>query len=612
MLLSFRVIYNKLYLYLILLILGCALCHTFVKPENIKWPYINGPRLEFYFSCLCLVIFSLCLFVKFRPINKIKINLIDILLSLSLVYIIVVRYFSHLYVLTDKVFLIFCLTILYLFLTRYISTINRQTRKLFYFGFAILILLSVFSSLCLGIFQKIGLLESNGFYFKITGQFDNPAKYSLYLSSCFPFILTILLFFPKKWLFAQLIPVSLTIVIISVFIVALTCCRSSWLGLIVSTIFLIFVRFNLKITFLTTGILLPIICLLVFFSLKFKQDSAFGRLTIWKVSYNMIKRQPVLGIGYGDFENQYNKYQASYFSESNQDKREVLLADTVRFAFNDFLQIFCEQGFVGLFLFTSLIIVSLRVKKIYQISDKTSQLLLIGSVSGLISIIFSGLFSYSFSSLSGQCMFYIYLSLISSVVLIYQPLIVFPIRYHFLLLAFFLFDISLIIFLYGQLSKQFFAYKKWAEPVLYIDTWQELQQLYPILNQDHEFIEEYTSLLIKDRRYKEAMAVLKESEPLFIKPILYINLGKCYYANRQLMEAEKCFMTSVNMIPNRFESRLNLAQFFFDSGEFIKCEAISNRIIIEKPKIPSYAIIAIKERATMLKALCENRLHRWH
>lgn len=96
----------------------------------------------------------------------------------------------------------------------------------------------------------------------------------------------------------------------------------------------------------TVLILVPQVLLLLYAAYRFKADSANGRLLIWRVSLEMLKDSPLLGVGRGGFLAHYMEYQADYLSE-HHNTPFVLLADNVNNTFNEYIMLLVTHGIVG-------------------------------------------------------------------------------------------------------------------------------------------------------------------------------------------------------------------------------------------------------------------------
>ena len=79
--------------------------------------------------------------------------------------------------------------------------------------------------------------------------------------------------------------------------------------------------------------------------------SASGRVLIWKVSAEMFKKNPISGVGFGNFANYYNLYQAEYFASGKGSEINKMTAGQVRHAYNWYLETAAEFGVFGLVVF---------------------------------------------------------------------------------------------------------------------------------------------------------------------------------------------------------------------------------------------------------------------
>lgn len=97
----------------------------------------------------------------------------------------------------------------------------------------------------------------------------------------------------------------------------------------------------------STSIIMGAVVGCILFS--WKQDSAMGRILIWKISGGMVVEAPVWGRGAGSFQADYMTCQADFF-KANPDSKYVQVAGNVFHPFNEFLLLSIEFGLVGLLL----------------------------------------------------------------------------------------------------------------------------------------------------------------------------------------------------------------------------------------------------------------------
>lgn len=203
------------------------------------------------------------------------------------------------------------------------------------------------------ILQKVGVLVSGNIYFEVTGCNENPTVTALYLVGCLPIMFGRCKDSTRR--LALYVFLSLSVVCI-----VLLRCRTAYIGLAVEVVVLLSMR--LKSVYKCGRVNAFYLCMVgvVFLSLAFvagykmysmKQDSADGRMLIWKLSAEMLVDRPI-GHGYGLFEKYYNLKQADYFATRDYSANERKNATFVFMPYNDYLEHGVEGGVVGmLFLF---------------------------------------------------------------------------------------------------------------------------------------------------------------------------------------------------------------------------------------------------------------------
>ncbi len=87
----------------------------------------------------------------------------------------------------------------------------------------------------------------------------------------------------------------------------------------------------------------------------YKQGSSEGRLFIWQRCMELIGQQPLWGHGYSTFTRIYPLQQTAYFEAHPNDIKNGLLASNILIAYNDYLQLATEYGFLGLGLWLGLL-----------------------------------------------------------------------------------------------------------------------------------------------------------------------------------------------------------------------------------------------------------------
>jgi O-antigen ligase len=93
-------------------------------------------------------------------------------------------------------------------------------------------------------------------------------------------------------------------------------------------------------------------------------DNDNGRSDLWTVGWRMGEEHPILGVGLNNFREQ----SASYVRQPGTLEHVQLIVDRPSFAHNTYLQLFAEEGIVGLALFLTLVGASLH--STYSAADR--------------------------------------------------------------------------------------------------------------------------------------------------------------------------------------------------------------------------------------------------
>ena len=267
---------------------------------------------------------------------------------------------------------------------------NKYSKKIYYYH--IIIVISLLIQAIYGILQFKGIFKSVN-SFNATGSFDNPAGFATSLSLGIP--LCIYLFIISKKIISRICICIIICTIISAIIIA-----ESRTGIL--TVFSIFLyKFinSFKFSTLLKTISFILLTITIIIGLyHFKQDSANGRIFIWKCSIPMLQEKILKGHGKGGFEANYMKHQAKYF-QLNPNSNYKWLADNIQHPFCEYIKITCDYGLIGLFsIFTSLFFLIYCYLKVPTLETETS-ILCLGSI--CILALFSYPLSYPFTWLIG-------------------------------------------------------------------------------------------------------------------------------------------------------------------------------------------------------------------
>jgi O-antigen ligase len=137
--------------------------------------------------------------------------------------------------------------------------------------------------------------------------------------------------------------------------------------------------------------------------------SGSGRADIWKIGWRMVRANPVLGVGAGNYTNSA----VHYLLEPGDIKRSDYIVDQPKVAHNVYLQVLAELGVVGLALFVgvigfSLLSVARAARAFARAGDRSMELLARGlliAMVGLLAAFFfaSAIYSKQLWLLLGVC-----------------------------------------------------------------------------------------------------------------------------------------------------------------------------------------------------------------
>jgi tetratricopeptide (TPR) repeat protein len=326
-----------------------------------------------------------------------------------------------------------------------------------------------------------------------------------------------------------------------------------------------------------------------------KKDSADGRLLIWRCSWEMIKDQPLLGYGHGGFKAHYMDYQASYF-EKNPESEYAMLADNVKYPFNEYLLLLTNYGFAGFILFLGF--VGFMGYSFYRIRYKS--IIIWISAWCLLSIAVFSFFSYPLIY-----PFVWIIGILSIIVIIRQA------KYRIDISTKLIFSLKIIavlvlILLLKETYQNVSAEMLWnniAKNSLKGKTEQMLpiyEQLHKLLAGNEMFLYNYAAELNVVKEYDKSLQIAHECEKYLADYDLQMLIADNYQQLKQYKKAEVYYLKAANMCPVRFVPLYELEELYNTQG--LNAEALSlARKIIKKPvKILSPTVIAIKQKMRQL------------
>lgn len=324
-----------------------------------------------------------------------------------------------------------------------------------------------------------------------------------------------------------------------------------------------------------------------------KVDSTSGRLLIYKLSFELLKDSFPGGIGVGNYGAEIGTYQVEYFKRGDYTQKELLLADNVGHAYNDYLELFIELGLLGgfiilstLFFLTWLIYVNIYKSKTFHIFQSFC-LLQLGS------ILTAANFTFVFARPVFQVVFFL-----SITVLIYYGKLITSICHirGFFLTFFFVFLVVQKPRIAKALAKRdLVLINEYYKAGYFEEAVKVCKSLEYFLGNDPEYLWIYANSQLENGDIKSAINITQNLLKQQNNQLVYGLLARSYLKDRNLAAAESAMIDAINKVPNRFVPRYQLFLFYADQGLFEKAERERRNILHLPIKVHSHTIDEIKQ-----------------
>jgi len=477
---------------------------------------------------------------------------------------------------------------------------------------------NVFLTLIITLFIQIFIAtcQSFGFFIiyntklQISGSYFNTGPFAIYVGALtmFAFALLFINVLRKKWLH---VIIQGVICAISIYFIFSSFSRSAWLGSIagLTTGILAYMhsQYHLRVrkfNYKSLSILIALTCTTIpvlYWLYNIKEASATGRILIWKSCVQMLKDHWHTGVGFGNFDVEYINYQAKFFNINSAEniKKYGNLAGDTRFAFNDILQISCENGiFMGLFF---LFILGLVTKTFISIikkhnPSKCTVIFAISIYSTLCVIVVAGLTSYPLTIIPISLLFWLLVAILNSIKKhtdLTKGRWKIPLK---LISALVLVLISIAFLKYS--ITMYYDIQEWTEikkvPNNNLKT-KRMMVLYKGLKTNANYLNDLAICHMNDSKYYEAISYLEKTVKISPNKIFYFNLGKCYENVGNYNLASKQYMLIQKAIPNLLKPRYLLAKLEYKKGDYKKFKILAMNTIQFQPKINTYEVVKMRE-----------------
>lgn len=526
----------------------------------------------------------------------------------------------------------FVLLILLFFLYLYVRAYLRWKPNFILHFSNVLVLIAVLEGM-IGGMQLYGFSASNHGLFPMTGTFFNPGPFGGFLGVLFPLAFYQFLHFSNKehqlrsllgkrkavWMVYTTGWVSCVCIVVSVLVLPASMSRASWLGLFAGSLWVMmqFEPIQSRVRSWRKSIpigkwlyaLLILLCVaggcLLYLM---KPHSVDGRLLMWKQAFFTLIDHP-FGVGLGKYGAAVAQTQAEYFESGRAVAGEVDRADAPFFAFNEFLQIGVESGFLALILLLLLLFVSF--KSAYRSGRH-------GVFGSLLSFCVFASFSYPFNVLPFLIVF-VFLLAMSQRDAESLPASIGFMRgkinrsfqwSHSMSFGLSVLSAVLVLTIVFNRYGYYKAYKEWAncklllENELFLDASEKFEPLVPYLGDDTNFLYDCARACSESKDYAASNEFLKKTMQFSGDPMMLNLYGRNCVSLKQYQAAELYFKRAYQVIPNRIYPLYLLGRLYFQTEQYVEAKRIADKVFAHKILVPSRAIDEMKDSLkTMLKKI---------
>lgn len=477
-----------------------------------------------------------------------------------------------------------------------------------------MVFIAYFVQLLLGVYYLVSNVGESDL--SIVGTFINSGMYSCFLCICLPAVHYIL----SKWMkkYSKSINLYKKNAIIFVYIFCVTATLIIFISNQSRTPLMILILFflmkiksvilpnNLNVSRfwkLTTFTLMLIVFVSVLMYLfYYKEMSSFGRLLIWKISLDASLDNFWLGIGLGKFSYQYPIWQANYFANLKTIPiTEYLAAGETYYAFNEWIQLFTELGFIrfAILLFSLAVFFLTKSNKSVQ-SSVVKEVFFISCLTGLtaysfhlnpilfiaFNIIIVWLIEYvHIKGYSIDSPYFRYGSIVIVVILCLKPTY---------LAASNISNINQLMDLENSIGKRGIERS-------FID--KRSEDLYSKSPGSVVFLQLYSELILNtNRSVPQVLKEYEKSTQVFISYSFLTTLAELYIIEKKYKNAGEIYLFLSNWIPSKYDCKIKLLRLYVKMGKVEEANALADLILKMPTKIGSYKVDLIKKESSVLKS----------
>lgn len=556
------------------------------------------------FAGLVPISFVLVYFFFTKAEKRYSLNGIDLSLLIYFLYVTLQQIFMgiNLFESLRYLDLLYVVVIYFLFKPLFSKDTKLNENEKFTRTVLIILILIGLIQAIYGVLQYAGKIESLQKEFLTGGAFGNPGPYSNYITALIPVSLAFFIL-EKKGITRTLAIISFLAMLL---VLPFTSARTAWISAMFSIVYVLMHHNKIvgwRKKYLSSaknriilGLSIFILTVAAIWFLKgFKQESASGRLFIWKVSSYMVADKPIAGSGFGSYTVVHNNFQSDYFRNNPNDTENAFLADGINYAFNEYLQIACETGIIGLLLFLSIFFFILLRKKLDNQPNNTYT---VASEGIILSILISSFFSYPIQSLPVLLVMITAICILSTRITAStstvrsaaNPIISIPPN-NLLKRTTIILLVILIGFFLSMEIQRFKAEKKWLFAFRYVREQkydlarQVYAELYPVMKYSPFFLFNYGAELSVMGDYDKSIEILKETGSHLNDSDYWIYFGNSYEGAGNYDKAITCYKQASYIMPVKFYPKYRLVLLYDKMGNTTQALRFAHQILEMKMKV---------------------------
>lgn len=316
----------------------------------------------------------------------------------------------------------------------------------------------------------------------------------------------------------------------------------------------------------------------VIFSFVFKQQSASGRMLIWKISLLNSDKYAPSGVKNSSFKANYLEWQSDYFKKGNYTENELYLAGDTYYAFNEPLQFLIEYGIAPfLILFIMFIFTFMKLE-----SD--------GSELFYIVLAFSSSVFYTFHVNAINLLVMCVSASVKCPDLIKINMSICKYGYPLIKLTVVSIIIGVVFFSIQTIStNNCWQQARYIKPFDESRSLEKYESVANKLNENGEFMLEFAVQLTSILNYQKALFLTKKSMTFITTQSSFLNLGICC-DSLGYIDAERYYIQAKYAIPSRDIPRYCLFNFYLRRKDSSSARLEAQSLLAIKPKNPDNII----------------------